>query len=100
MFKVCGYLLILCCLLLVEYRIPVIFEGDLAHIAMSHLKEKDFVHVAGHLSVDVPPFKLSEVQANVQVMAHTINFVQKKTSTSTPYKLDRWSTKNSGNLFT
>lgn len=34
---------------------------------MTHLKEKDYVHVAGHLSVDVPPFKLSEVQANVQV---------------------------------
>ncbi|KAL7588395.1 hypothetical protein Lser_V15G38144 [Lactuca serriola] len=82
-----------------SFWIPVIFEGDLAHIAMSHLKEKDFVHVAGHLSVDVPPFKLSEVQANVQVMAHTINFVQKKTSTSTPYKLDRWSTKNSDAAF-
>ena len=60
-------LLFLCHLFIVWYRIPVIFEGDLAHIAKFHLKEKDYVHVAGHLSVDVPPLKLSEVQANVQV---------------------------------
>lgn len=80
-----------------SFWIPVIFEGDLAHIAMSHLKEKDYVHVAGHLSVDVPPFKLSEVQANVQVMVHSINFVEAFPSkrTSTPYKLDKWTTKNS-----
>ncbi|XP_076898718.1 protein OSB2, chloroplastic-like isoform X2 [Bidens hawaiensis] len=63
-----------------SFWIPVIFEGDLAHIAMCHLKEKDYVHVAGHLSVDVPPFKLSEVQANVQVMANTINFVENSQS--------------------
>ncbi|XP_076910472.1 protein OSB2, chloroplastic-like [Bidens hawaiensis] len=72
-----------------SFWIPVIFEGDLAHIAMCHLKEKDYVHVAGHLSVDVPPFKLSEVQANVQVMANTINFVQNSQSKkiSTPDEL-------------
>nr|XP_043622887.1 protein OSB2, chloroplastic-like [Erigeron canadensis] len=69
-----------------SFWIPVIFEGDLAHIAMSHLKEKDFVHVVGHLSVDVPPFKLSEAQANVQVMAHSVNYVQEPQSkqASTP----------------
>ncbi|KAI7733575.1 hypothetical protein M8C21_005177, partial [Ambrosia artemisiifolia] len=77
--------------------IPVIFEGDLAHIAMCHLKETDYVHVAGHLSVDVPSFKLSEVQANVQVMAHSINFVQKSQSKKIPTsgELDRGATKNS-----
>lgn len=80
-----------------SFWIPVIFEGDLAHIAMCHLKEKDYVHVAGHLSVDVPPFKLSEVQANVQVMAHSINFVQdsKSTKISTPSDPERWSSKTS-----
>lgn len=79
------------------FWIPVIFEGDLAHIAMCHLKEKDYVHIAGHLSVDVPPFKLSEVQANVQVMVHSINFVQesKLKKLSTPGKLDRWATTKS-----
>ncbi|GJV10985.1 OSB2, chloroplastic-like protein [Tanacetum coccineum] len=77
--------------------IPVIFEGDLAHIAMCHLKEKDYVHVAGHLSVDVPPLKLSEVQANVQVMAHSINFVQdsKSSKVLTDREPERWSTKTS-----
>lgn len=80
-----------------SFWIPIIFEGDLAHIAMCHLKEKDYVHVAGHLSVDVPPFKLSEVQANVQVMVHSINFVQGSQSKkiSTPDELDKWTTKNS-----
>ncbi|XP_076914622.1 protein OSB2, chloroplastic-like [Bidens hawaiensis] len=74
-----------------SFWIPVIFEGDLAHIAMCHLKEKDYVHVAGHLSVDVPPFKLSEVQANVQVMANTINFVENSQSKkiSTPDELHK-----------
>ncbi|KAD6118747.1 hypothetical protein E3N88_10018 [Mikania micrantha] len=82
---------------LTSFWIPVIFEGDMAHIAMCHLKEKDYVHVAGHLSVDVPPFKLSEVQANVQVMAHSINFVQKFQSKkpSLSEKLHRSATKNS-----
>ncbi|PWA67795.1 organellar single-stranded DNA binding protein 3 [Artemisia annua] len=59
-----------------SFWIPVIFEGDLAHIAMCHLKEKDYVHVAGHLSVDVPPFKLSEVQANVQYNSRLIKIVR------------------------
>ncbi|XP_071698225.1 protein OSB2, chloroplastic-like [Rutidosis leptorrhynchoides] len=85
---------------LTSFWIPVIFEGDLAHTAMCHLKEKDYVHVAGHLSVDVPPFKLSEVQANVQVMVHSINFVQesKLRKLSTPGKLERWATTNSATV--
>ncbi|KAI3513964.1 hypothetical protein L1887_12234 [Cichorium endivia] len=84
-----------------SFWIPVIFEGDLAHIATCHLKEKDYVHVSGHLSVDVPPFKLSEVQANVQVMVHSINFVEgfHSNKTFTPYKLDSWTTKNSDAAF-
>lgn len=58
------------------FWIPVIFEGDLAHIAACHLKEKDCVHIAGQLSADPPPFTSSQGQANVQVMAHSINFVE------------------------
>ncbi|KAK2990109.1 hypothetical protein RJ640_001777 [Escallonia rubra] len=58
------------------FWIPVVFEGDLAHIAACHLKEKDCVHIAGQLNADFPPFALGEGQANVQVMAHSINFVQ------------------------
>ncbi|CAK7327700.1 unnamed protein product [Dovyalis caffra] len=32
--------------------IPIIFEGDLAHIAASHLKKGDFVYIGGQLSND------------------------------------------------
>ncbi|CAK9162472.1 unnamed protein product [Ilex paraguariensis] len=49
-----------------SFWIPVIFEGDLAHIAACHLKEKDRVYIAGHLSADPPPFTLSQGQANAQ----------------------------------
>jgi len=49
-------------------RIPVIFEGDLAHVAACHLKKKDCVYIAGQLSADPPPFTMNEGQANVQVM--------------------------------
>ncbi|KAM7476859.1 hypothetical protein LguiB_024102 [Lonicera macranthoides] len=58
------------------FWIPVIFEGDLAHIAACHLKKNDFVHIYGQLSVDPPPFTLTEGQANVQVMVQSINYVQ------------------------
>lgn len=40
------------------------FEGDLAHIASSHLKKDDHVHIAGQLTADSPAI---EGQANVQV---------------------------------
>ncbi|KAA8535703.1 hypothetical protein F0562_030706 [Nyssa sinensis] len=58
------------------FWIPIIFEGDLAHIAACHLKEKDCVYIAGQLSADPPPFTISQGQANVQVMVRSINFVQ------------------------
>uniref|UniRef100_A0A5B7B510 Uncharacterized protein n=1 Tax=Davidia involucrata TaxID=16924 RepID=A0A5B7B510_DAVIN len=58
------------------FWIPIIFEGDLAHIAACHLKEKDCVYIAGHLSADPPPFTISQGQVNVQVMVCSINFVQ------------------------
>lgn len=58
--------------------IQVIFEGNLAHIAACHLKENDYVHIAGQLSADPPPFtKYQQGQANVQVMASSINFVER-----------------------
>jgi hypothetical protein len=45
----------------------VIFQDDLAQIAASHLKEKDLVYVSGQLTGDVPPFKHTDGQANIQV---------------------------------
>uniref|UniRef100_A0A2P2K527 Uncharacterized protein n=1 Tax=Rhizophora mucronata TaxID=61149 RepID=A0A2P2K527_RHIMU len=57
-------------------RIPITFEGDLAHIAACHLKENDCVYVAGQLSAHPPSFNVIEAEAQLQVMVHTINFVQ------------------------
>ena len=51
----------------VLFRIPVIFQGDLAKIAACHLKERDLVYVTGQLSGDAPPVKFENVNANVQV---------------------------------
>ncbi|XP_057466682.1 protein OSB3, chloroplastic/mitochondrial-like isoform X1 [Actinidia eriantha] len=59
------------------FWIPIIFEGDLAHIANYHLKAKDYVYIVGQLSADPPPFPISQGQANVQVMVRSINFVQR-----------------------
>ncbi|XP_030953904.1 protein OSB2, chloroplastic-like isoform X2 [Quercus lobata] len=75
--------------------IPIIFEGDLAHIAARHLKEKNFVHVTGRLSADPPHLNANQGQANIQVMVHSLNFVQpsfqmKNSSTSPEQK---WSLK-------
>lgn len=49
-------------------RIPVIFEGDLAHAAVSHLKPNDVVHIAGQLSTDPPHLNgHAPAQSNFQV---------------------------------
>ncbi|XWS67386.1 hypothetical protein CRYUN_Cryun04dG0002900 [Craigia yunnanensis] len=55
--------------------IPIIFEGDLAHIAACHLKENDHVYIDGQLSADRPTSNATHGQTNVQVMVRTINFV-------------------------
>lgn len=47
-------------------RIPIIFEGVLAHTAACHLKENDHVYIDGHLSAD-PPSNVTRNQASVQV---------------------------------
>ena len=38
--------------LICKIRIPVIFEGDLAHTANCHLKKNDRVHITGQIFVD------------------------------------------------
>lgn len=60
----------------ISFRIPLIFEGDLAYIAACHLKEKDCVYVDGQLSSDPPPITLINEQSSFQVMVHNINFVE------------------------
>ncbi|GAB4853550.1 hypothetical protein Ancab_017741 [Ancistrocladus abbreviatus] len=57
-------------------RIPVIFEDDLAHTAACHIKEKDNIYIAGQLSNVLPPLALGNAQASLQVVVHSINFVQ------------------------
>ncbi|KAK7363948.1 hypothetical protein VNO80_12233 [Phaseolus coccineus] len=59
-------------------RIPLIFEGDLAHTAKCHLKPNDFIHIAGNLTTHPhPPLpQQHQHQTNIQVMVQTLNFVQ------------------------
>ncbi|KAF4393882.1 hypothetical protein F8388_018373 [Cannabis sativa] len=66
--------------------VPTVFEGDLAHIAASHLKVNDRVYIAGKLSASLPHLSYNQFQASVQVMVHALNFVEetvqmKKSST-------------------
>ncbi|XP_059649798.1 protein OSB2, chloroplastic-like [Cornus florida] len=65
-----------------SFWIPLIFEGDLAHIAYYHLKKEDYVHITGQLSADQPQITISEIQAHsqsrahAQVMVRSVDFVE------------------------
>lgn len=48
-------------------RIPIIFEGDLAHIAACHVKENDYVYITGQLSKHHPWRNANQGEASVQV---------------------------------
>ncbi|KAM0912314.1 hypothetical protein ACQ4PT_012981 [Festuca glaucescens] len=61
-----------------KFWIPVIFQDDLAQIAASHLQENDLVYVSGQLTGDVLPFKHTDGQANIQVLANLLSFVDSK----------------------
>ncbi|KAJ8504937.1 hypothetical protein OPV22_005823 [Ensete ventricosum] len=63
-----------------QFWIPVIFQGDLAQVAGSHLKENDVIYVTGQLSGDAPPHEIEDSRINIQVLAHSLNFVQSKYS--------------------
>ncbi|KAJ7969472.1 Protein OSB3, chloroplastic/mitochondrial [Quillaja saponaria] len=56
--------------------IPIVFEGDLAHIAACHLKEKDCIHVDGQLSADLSYLDTKQAQDNLQIVVSSLNFVQ------------------------
>ena len=53
-------------------RVPIIFEGDLAHTAAMHLKQMDTVHIAGQLSPDPLPINLTNDRVDVQVWFYFI----------------------------
>ena len=59
------------------YRIPIIFEGDLAHIASIHVKDSEFVLIAGNLRSDLNHVNASGGETHLQVMVRTLNFVEK-----------------------
>lgn len=56
--------------------IPVVFEGDLAHVVARHVKENDCVFVSGRLSADSMPLALSEFLGTFHVVAENLNFVE------------------------
>ncbi|KAL4182237.1 hypothetical protein AMTRI_Chr12g274960 [Amborella trichopoda] len=62
--------------------IPIIFEGDMAGIAACHLKENDLIYVLGQLSAESPQFTDVNGQAGIQVMVHSISYVQEELSWS------------------
>ena len=46
------------------------FEGDLAYIAVCHLKENDLVYVAGQLIADPPPLNINKGPSTFQVKSN------------------------------
>ncbi|XP_065039770.1 protein OSB3, chloroplastic/mitochondrial-like isoform X1 [Musa acuminata AAA Group] len=63
-----------------QFWIPVKFQGDLAQVAACHLKVNDVIYVTGQLSGDAPPHAIEDAHTKLQVLAHSLNFVQSKYS--------------------
>ncbi|KAF0926777.1 hypothetical protein E2562_027388 [Oryza meyeriana var. granulata] len=61
-----------------KFWIPIIFQDDLAQVAASYLQEKDLIYVSGQLTGDIPPTKVMDGQANIQVLAQMLSFVGSK----------------------
>ncbi|XP_051124675.1 protein OSB3, chloroplastic/mitochondrial-like [Andrographis paniculata] len=61
----------------VSLSIPVVFDGDLAHVVTCHVKQNDCVLVSGRLSED--PLKLLSIAdkyGKLHVVAENLNFVE------------------------
>ncbi|KAL6521026.1 hypothetical protein OROGR_017595 [Orobanche gracilis] len=56
--------------------IPIVFEGDLAHVVSCHVKENNCVFVSGQLSVDPMRLVLIESLGKFHVMAENFSFVE------------------------
>lgn len=56
--------------------VPVVFEGDLAHIVACHVKENDTVYVSGKLSNDPMRLMLNQYLGSFYVLAENLNFVE------------------------
>ncbi|KAK6126198.1 hypothetical protein DH2020_040079 [Rehmannia glutinosa] len=56
--------------------IPVVFEGDLAHVVACHVKENDCVFVSGQLSTEPMRFDLNGGLGKFHLVAENLNFVE------------------------
>ncbi|KAI3447616.1 hypothetical protein Pfo_004281 [Paulownia fortunei] len=56
--------------------VPVVFEGDLAHVVACHVKENDCVFVSGQLSMDPLRFALNDSLGKFHLVAENLNFVE------------------------
>ncbi|PIN18473.1 hypothetical protein CDL12_08845 [Handroanthus impetiginosus] len=58
--------------------IPIVFDGDLAHVVACHVKENDCVFVSGQLSLNPYPNipLLSESLGKFHIVAENLNFVE------------------------
>ncbi|KAM1123055.1 hypothetical protein ACFX13_004582 [Malus domestica] len=74
---------------LLPLRIPIVFEGDLANTADLHLKDSDFVFVAGSLRSDLDHLNAGEDQGRLQVLVHTLYFVEESSQLNKSSKADR-----------
>ncbi|XP_019151949.1 PREDICTED: protein OSB2, chloroplastic-like [Ipomoea nil] len=75
-----------------SFLIPVVFEGDLAHVVGFHVKENDCVHVSGQLSGDKLPFEIDGYGGNFHIVAQDVYFVEGVKGKKTGAKI------NSGDL--
>lgn len=63
---------------LCTFRIPVIFEGDLAHTANCHLKKNDRVHITGQIFVDASEIagaKPDQAYVHVRITETSYQFI-------------------------
>ncbi|KAL6496259.1 hypothetical protein OROGR_029517 [Orobanche gracilis] len=56
--------------------IPVVFEGDLAHVVACHVKEKDHVFVSGQLSTGPMRFAFKDGLGKFHLVAENLNFIE------------------------
>ncbi|OAY28887.1 protein OSB2, chloroplastic [Manihot esculenta] len=68
--------------------IPIIFEGNLAHVAATHLKKDNYVYIAGQLIGHPPPIDVIGRQAQMWIMVDNMSFVQASSQNTKSY--GRW----------
>lgn len=56
--------------------VPVVFEGDLAHIVACHVKENDIVYVSGKLSKYPMRLIFNQYLGSFYVLAENLNLVE------------------------